>query len=335
MEVTLALLLPPGLQRRRPGWVGRRVGAHVHRRRGALEHEELLGIPAEMWHQLDAGSPRADECHPLVGQLVQAAAGIPAGVVVIPARGMERVTASVQVLLDTGDTGQLGLVVRAVRHHHEPRADVVTAVGGQPPALDLLVPAHVLDLGGEDRAVVEVEVFSHGLAVREDLGAVGELLARQEAELLEHRDVAVGVVVALDARKAVPVPHAAEVPGHVDDPNILHAGLFQVCARQQSGEPAPEDGHLDVLIDRGAVGHRGVRVYLVEVGQVTVEFEVLRAAVLAEAFLALPGVLGPHRVCVDVLRYVGGPAGVRPPIKLGHLSQSSCGSPAPMYFDNW
>ena len=174
-------------------------------------------------------------------------------------------------------------------------------------------------------------MFAHGLAVREDLGAVGELLARQEVEFLEHRDVAVGVVVALDAREAVPVPHSAEVPGHVDDPNILHASLFQVGARQQSGEPAAEDGHLDVLDDRGTVGHRGVRVHLVEVGQVTVEFEVLRGALLAQALLALLGVLGPHRVYVDVLRYVGGPARR---FSGGHLFQSSCGSPVPMYFDS-
>ena len=114
-----------------------------------------------------------------------------------------------------------------------------------------------------------------------------------------------------------------------------HASLFQVGARQQSGEPAAEDGHLDVLDDRGAVGHRGVRVHLVELGQVTVEFEVLRGALLAQALLALLGVLGPHRVDVDVLRYIGGPAACQRCQSVSSYLQSSCGSPVPMYFDSW
>ena len=55
------------------------------------------------------------------------------------------------------------------------------------------------------------------LAIFVDLRAVGELLRRHEARLFEQRQVAIGVVVALDAGIAVPVPDAAEVAGVIDD----------------------------------------------------------------------------------------------------------------------
>ena len=124
-------------------------------------------------------------------------------------------------------------------------------------------------------------------AVLEDLGAVGELLRRHEVQLFEQRDVAVGVVVALDSGEAVPVPDTAEVAGHLDDPDALDAGLLQVGAGQQSGEAAAEDDDFGVLDDRVALGHRRVRVDLVEVGEVVLELQVLsrrlRAAVACRA----------------------------------------------------
>src|SRR3954468_173578 len=108
MEVALALLLPARLQRFRPFRIGRRVAALVDGRRGALKHVEVLGISAEVRNQLYASGAGADECDPLVSQLVQSPAGIPAGVVVIPACRVEHVPAEV---LDSRDTGKLGPVV--------------------------------------------------------------------------------------------------------------------------------------------------------------------------------------------------------------------------------
>ena len=108
MEVALALLLPARLQRFRPFRIGRRVAALVDGRRGALKHVEVLGISAEVRNQLYAGGPGSDQRDPLVSQLVESAAGIPAGVVVIPARRVEHVPLEV---LDSRDTGKLGPIV--------------------------------------------------------------------------------------------------------------------------------------------------------------------------------------------------------------------------------
>ncbi len=124
-------------------------------------------------------------------------------------------------------------------------------------------------------------------AVLEDLGAVGVLLRRHEVELFEHRDVAVRIVVALDAGEPVPVPDAAEVATHLDDVHVVDAGLLEVGARQQSGDAAAENRHLDVLVDRRARGHRGVRVDLGELREIVCEFQVLRRPFGPQALVAL------------------------------------------------
>ena len=147
-------------------------------------------------------------------------------------------------------------------------------------------------------------------AVLEDLGAVGELLRRHEVELFEQRDVAVRVVVALDPGKAVPVPHAAEVAGHLDHPDALDAGLLQIRPGQQSGESTAEDDDLGVLDDRVARRHRRVGIDLVELREVALEFQILAGAFRAQSLVPLLRVLLPQRVDVDVVRRIGGAAGV-------------------------
>ncbi len=199
VEVALALFLPTGLQRSGPGRIGRRIGSRVDRRRRALEDEELLGVPAQMRNQLNAG--RAGPPHQrdtLVGQFVQSTVGAAAGVLVIPARGMEHMAGEVRD--PPRDARQLRPVVGALRHHDEPGPDVVTPpVGADPPALRLVLPVQFAHLGGEQRTVVQPKLLSDVAAVPKYLGAVGEFLRRHEAQFLEHGgDVAVGIVVALN-----------------------------------------------------------------------------------------------------------------------------------------
>src|ERR1700712_5047492 len=107
---------------------------------------------------------------------------------------------------DVRYAGQFRPVEWSRRQHHEPGANIVVAIGADPPALDLLVPAQVVDLGGEDRRIVEPEMLADVPAVLVDLGAVGELLRRHEVEFFQKWYVAVGFVVALNAGITVPVP---------------------------------------------------------------------------------------------------------------------------------
>src|SRR3984893_19604371 len=133
----------------------------------------MLGVSAEVGNELNPGGAGADECHALVRQLVQSAARISPGVLVVPAR---RVEAAPLEVPDARDAWQLRPVVGAVGHHDETCPDVVPAVRADPPATDRVVPPRRPPLGGEDRAVVEPEMLCDAAAVLEDLGAVGELL---------------------------------------------------------------------------------------------------------------------------------------------------------------
>ena len=90
-------------------------------------------------------------------------------------------------------------------------------------------------------------MLSDVAAMLEDLGSVGELLRRHEVEFLEERDVAVRVVVALNARESVPVPDTAEVAGHFDDPDTFDTGLLEVGPSKQTRDTTAENDDIDVL----------------------------------------------------------------------------------------
>ena len=87
-------------------------------------------------------------------------------------------------------------------------------------------------------------------AVLVDLLAVGELLRRHVAGLFEQRQIAIGIVVALDAGIAVPVPDAAEIAGMIDVAEVGDAGLGQVIGGQDAAEAAAENGDVDLLDNR-------------------------------------------------------------------------------------
>ena len=89
-------------------------------------------------------------------------------------------------------------------------------------------------------------------AVREDLVALGVLLGRDVAQLLQQRHVHVRLDVTRDARVPVPVPGAAHVGGLVDQPDALHAELPQPGTGQQSAEPGADDRDIDLVGQRGA-----------------------------------------------------------------------------------
>ena len=107
------------------------------------------------------------------------------------------------------------------------------------------------------------------LGVLEDLGDEGVLLLRHVAELLEQRQVAVRLDVALRAGVAVPVPGAAEVAAGLDDAEVGDALLGQPAAASRPLNPPPmmatstssvigsrREARLDVRVVLGVAGER-------------------------------------------------------------------------------
>ena len=90
-EVLHPLLLPPGPEVLGELVVGRAVAALADRRRRALEHVHVLRRLRERRHRLDPAGADADDADDLVGQLGEVrVVGTAAGVLVVPARGVER-----------------------------------------------------------------------------------------------------------------------------------------------------------------------------------------------------------------------------------------------------
>ena len=91
----------------------------------------------------------------------------------------------------------------------------------------MIVPGHPGDFGLEKRPVIKSIVVAESLAVVEYFPGVGVLLPGDVADLLEERQVDVGLDVALGSRVPVPVPGATEIASLFDDPQVLNAGLAE------------------------------------------------------------------------------------------------------------
>src|SRR5690606_5153057 len=115
--------------------------------------------------------------------------------------------------------------------------------------------------------------------------------------LLEQRQVDHRRGVAHGAGVAVPVPRAADVAAALDDVQVLHASLAQPRADAQAGEPATDDGDVDVVAHRVPLVRGGV--WIVEqVGVTTGGLEVLVVAVGPDPLVALDPVTLPQDVVI-------------------------------------
>src|SRR3984893_11348690 len=241
-----------------------------------------------MRHALNRGRPGANDSDAFVQKLVQAAGGIAAGVVVVPATGVEGMPLE---LLDPGDRRELGPVQGPTRHDHEARLEDITSVSADRPAAGFIVPACLFDLRLEAGPPVKVEVLPDPLGVLENLGREGVLLLRDISGLFEQRQVNVGFNVALGARIAVPVPGPAKIAALFDDANVSDPGLLKPGCRKEAAKAPAYDNRLEFFLQRRAREARldiGVEI-VVLVG--TCNFLVLVVPVRTQTLRALRGVL--------------------------------------------
>ena len=296
-EVLQPALLPAGRRDpREPLRIDRRVGAHVDRGRGALHDQQLLAGPRQVRHRLHAGRPGADDRHALVGQLLhQPALRVAAGIVIVPAAGVEGVALEG---LDAGNAGQLGHVQRPGAQADEAGGEDIAAVGRDHPAAGRLVPGDVGHLGVEEGVFIEAVLFPDPLALGQDLRRVGVLLGRHVTGFFQQRHVDHRGGVALRARIAVPVPGAAEVAALLDDAHVGDALLDQPRPGHQAREAAADEGEGHVVGLRLALDDGGVGILRI-VGEAAGQLLVLVVAVGPQPLVALGDVLGQQRLLVD------------------------------------
>ena len=240
----------PGPCSRYHDFIGRLVAAQIHRRRRALEHVQLLRVFADERHALNGRCTGADDRNALVGELRQPAVVVAAGVVVIPARRVERVPFEIG---DAGNARQLRPVRGSGRLNDELRADAVVAIRRHLPAARVVEPFHLGDARLEDRVVVQTEVLTDALRVLVDLRRERVFLLRHVARFFEQRQVAVRLDVALRARIAVPIPRAAEIAARLDDAEVRDAAFLEARTGHQAAETGADHRHVDVEVERLAL----------------------------------------------------------------------------------
>src|SRR6185437_757787 len=135
-----------------------------------------------MRHALDRGRAGPDYTHPLVLQFVQAAGGVAARILIVPATRMERMPPE---FLDPRDCRELGPIQRTTRHDHIARLEDIAAIRPDRPAPLLIVPARIFDLGLEARPFVKIERPANPLGVCKYLRREGVLFLRQISGLFE------------------------------------------------------------------------------------------------------------------------------------------------------
>ena len=145
----------------------------------------------------------------------------------------------------------------------------------------------------------------------EDLWRFHVLCRRDVTRLLKERKVDHGCGIAHRPGVAVPVPGAADVATSLDDRHVVDPRLLEAGTSHEPGEPSPNDGHGDVLVD--GVTRLDLHVGVIEeVCESPRWFEVLLIAFGAKPLVALKAVAPRKLVVIDRRRQTNCGAG-------GHL----------------
>ena len=223
------------------------VGGVLHRQhvlRRADEDLQLGHLVGDGLDHLDAGGTDAD--HPdALARKVDALAG--------PARGMD--DPALEAVLPGEDVGH-GRGQHPAAGHQEPGVINLALVGGDGPAVPVLVEDGASDRGREADVAPQAEAVGDIAQPALDLGLPGEARAPGPVLVQVLREqilIDVSLGVELGAGIAVPVPGAAHVARRVEGPH-LQAELAQLVQLVKPGHPGPDDQRVQHLLARRRLG---------------------------------------------------------------------------------
>lgn len=96
-----------------------------------------------------------------------------------------------------------------------------------------------LDLGLEEGVASEFEMVDYGERVLPDLLSGDVLAARHPSDFFQQGKVDVGLHVASEPGVAVPIPRTSEIPGSVDESDLIDAGLTREAPATKPPKPPP------------------------------------------------------------------------------------------------
>ncbi len=229
---------------KRPLHAGTHLGVVVrvreHPLRGPLEHGQAVDVARDGGRDLESAGARADHGDPLAAQVDG----------VVPLRGVEGRPGEILLPVDVRKVRPVQLPDGADhRSRRQCRRRSVAVTRPHGPGGSVVVPGRLGHLGFPQHMAADVVLVHHGLEVGLQFGLLGKevrpLVGRLEA-------VAVEVISDVDAGTGIGVlPPGPADAGVLLDDRERDARLFQPNARQQTGFPAADDDHREV-VGRGA-----------------------------------------------------------------------------------
>ena len=225
----------------------------------------MLGICGQVRYALDCRAACADDGYLFVAQpvkvgVIRAAARI----VIVPATGVEHLALKV---FKPRSAGELGTVQTAWGRDHIAGAHFVAAVGGDHPTGHVVIPSHLLDPSAEAGAGTQVKLLRDLLGNIKNFVGVGVTFLGCVAELVEQRQIAVRLDVALGTGIAVPVPGATEVTRLLDNTQVRNTLFPQTRGTEHATETGTDDQHIDFVSQRCALNlplHKWVSEQVIE-----------------------------------------------------------------------
>ena len=213
-----------------------------------------------------------------------------AGVVVIPAAGMEGVAPKI---FHARYTGKPWPVSGACAEANMASPHFITMVGLNQPSFFVLEPAELCHPSLKNRVFVKPKVLPNALRVFIDFWCKGIAKFGHVARLLEEREVAVGLNVTLCPRVTIPVPGSAEVAPAFNNSDSFDACLDQACSCEHAYPATADDYDFSLVFDGISLNRLAVRVFFeVFIGKrrIVRELNKLRLSVFSDTFFTFFGI---------------------------------------------
>ena len=140
------------------------------------------------------------------------------------------------------------------------RSEVVAAVGGDSPTLDVSIPRHLGCACGQQRILVQTKCCCDALSVSENLMSRHVLRRWHSSGLFQQRKINHRSCIAHGSGVSVPVPHSADVASRIEQSYVLNPSLFQRRTSYETREPGTNDCDSDVIVHGFTFNDRCVRV---------------------------------------------------------------------------
>ena len=184
------------------------------------------------------------------------------------------------------NTWKLRAVKRPGAGCHIFRSEVVAAISGNSPTLDVNIPRNLGCARRQQRILIQTKCCCDELSVSENLVSRHVLRRWHSSGLFQQRKINHRGCIAHGSGVSVPVPHSADVASRIEQSYVLNPSLFQRRTSYETREPGTNDCDSDVIVHGFTFNDRCVRV-VGDSRKPTGRLEVLVVTIRAQPLISL------------------------------------------------